>query len=53
MVEGLQEFDKERGIILTKNYTDKKKIEGKTIEFIPLWAWLILNGRVFFKEVSV
>lgn len=50
MVEGLQEFDKEKGTILTKNYADKKKIDGKTIEFMPLWAWLIVNGRVFFKE---
>lgn len=50
MVEGLREFDKEQGIILTKNYADKKEIEEKMIEFIPLWAWLILNGRVFFKE---
>lgn len=50
MVEGLLEFDKDKGIVLTKNYADKKKIEGKTIEFIPFWVWLILNGRVFFKE---
>lgn len=50
MIEGLAEFNKEKGIILTKNYADKKELEGKIIEFIPLWAWLILNGRVFFKE---
>lgn len=53
MVEGLREFNKEQGIILTKNYADMKEIEGKKIEFIPLWAWLILNGRVFFKETAV
>lgn len=51
MVEGLFEFGKEKGIILTKNYFDNRKIDGKTIEFIPLWAWLILNGKVFFKEI--
>lgn len=50
MVEGLKEFKLSSGAILTKNYFTRKEIEGKTIEFIPLWVWLILNGRVFFKE---
>ncbi len=46
MAEALQEFHLEKGTILTKNYFDTKKVEGKTIEFIPLWAWLIQNGKV-------
>ncbi len=50
MVEGLHEFNKKRGVINTTNYAGKKEINNKRIEFIPLWAWLILNGRVFFKE---
>jgi len=50
MLEGLKEFKLNRGVILTKNYFTRKEIERKTIEFIPLWVWLILNGRVFFKE---
>lgn len=50
MVEGLKEFHGNKGVVLTKNYYDKKELEGKTIEFIPLWAWLIQSGRVFFKE---
>ena len=50
LLEGLKEFKLNRGVILTKNYFTKKEVEGKTIEFIPLWVWLILNGRVFFKE---
>ncbi len=53
IVEGLKEFKLDKGIILTKNYSDIKKIEGKIVEFIPLWAWLILNGRVFFKEANI
>lgn len=52
MFEGMKEFKLNKGMILTKNYFTKKKIEGKTIEFIPLWVWLILNGRVFFKEAK-
>lgn len=52
MLEGLQEFHLDKGMVLTKNYFDTKKIDEKTIEFVPLWAWLILNGRVFFKETE-
>jgi predicted AAA+ superfamily ATPase len=52
MVEGLKEFDEDKGIILTKNYADTKEVDGKIIECIPLWAWLISNGRVFFNETS-
>ncbi len=52
LVDGLKEFQLNRGIILTENYADKKEIDGKTVEFIPLWAWLILNGRVFFQEIN-
>jgi len=42
MVEGLREFDREKGYILTKNYSDTRIVDGKTLEFIPLWAWLIM-----------
>lgn len=52
MVEGLKEFNLGKGVILTKNYQSTQKVYGKTIEFIPLWAWLILNGKAFFKETS-
>jgi predicted AAA+ superfamily ATPase len=50
LVEGLKEFNLDSGTILTKNYFDKKEKDKKTVEFIPLWAWLIANGKVFFKE---
>lgn len=53
MLEGLKEFNVDKGIILTKNYFEKKEVEEKTVEFIPLWAWLILNGKVFFKEKNI
>jgi predicted AAA+ superfamily ATPase len=52
LLEGLKTFKLDRGVILTKNYFTKKEIEGKTIEFVPLWVWLIANGRVFFKEAD-
>ncbi|QQG40751.1 MAG: ATP-binding protein [Candidatus Levyibacteriota bacterium] len=50
LVEGLKEFKIEEGTILTKNYSSTKEMEGKKLLFVPLWAWLILNGKVFFKE---
>ncbi len=53
LVEGLEEFDIKSGTILTKNLFETKELDGKRIEYVPLWAWLILNGKVFFKEASV
>lgn len=50
LIEGLQEFNLAKGVVLTKNYYNTRKVEGKTIEFVPLWVWLILNGKVFFKS---
>lgn len=41
MMEALAEFHVDSGTILTKNYHDTKKIEGKTIRFVPIWAWMI------------
>lgn len=49
MVEGLKEFNVYEGVVLTKNYSDIKKIEGKKISFVPLWAWLIFNGKEIKK----
>jgi len=44
LIEGLKEFKLDRGTVLTKNYFDKKVIDDKTVEFVPLWAWLIARG---------
>lgn len=44
MVEGLREFHLAQGTILTRNYVDRKEVEGKIIDFVPLWAWLLFNG---------
>lgn len=45
LLEGMKEFKLDKGVILTKNYFNKKELEGKTIEFIPLWVWLLMNGK--------
>jgi len=41
LIESLKEFNLKKGTIITKNYFAKTKVGNKTIEFIPLWAWLI------------
>ncbi|MEW6417783.1 MAG: ATP-binding protein [Nitrospirota bacterium] len=43
LISALKEFGLKRGIILTHNEFDTKKIDGKTIEVMPVWYWL-LNG---------
>lgn len=50
MVQAMAEFDLSSGMILTKNHLEAKTIEDKTIECVPLWAWLLANSRVFFRE---
>ena len=46
LLEAMDEFNLDQGTILTKNYFTKQKIGKKTIELIPLWVWLIQNGKV-------
>jgi predicted AAA+ superfamily ATPase len=50
ILEGLAEFDAPSGVLLTKNYFETKQVDGKTVECIPLWAWLIANSRTFFRD---
>lgn len=50
ILEGLNEFDIHKGVILTKNYLETKEIDDKVVDFIPLWVWLIANSKAFFKE---
>ena len=44
LLDGLKEFRLENGLILTKNCAHTLKSGGKTVEFVPLWAWLIYNS---------
>jgi len=36
-----KELGKNEGLIITKDYEDKKIVEGIKIKFIPLWKWLL------------
>jgi len=43
LLEAMDEFDLDQGTILTKNNFTRQKFGNKTIEFIPLWVWLLHN----------
>lgn len=49
LLEGLREFAVATGVILTKNHLATRRIEGKTVECIPLWIWLAANSKAFFS----
>jgi len=37
----MDEHKLNKGIVVTKDLIDQKKIDGKTISFIPAWLFLI------------
>ncbi len=45
LVEGLQEFNLEEGVILTKNHFATTEVQGKIIKCIPLWVWLLFRSK--------
>lgn len=41
LLKAMDEFKLKKGILVTGNKEDKMEISGKTVEFIPLWKWLL------------
>ncbi len=41
LLNAIQEFKIEQGVIITENFEEEEKIDGKTIKYIPLWKWLL------------
>jgi len=41
LVDGLQTFNLQKGFIITKDYENQETVDKKTIEFVPLWKWLL------------
>ena len=41
LVECAKELGMREGLILTRDYQDKMKVDGISITFIPLWKWLL------------
>jgi len=45
LLEALKEFKIKEGLILTYKQDDEFKIEDKTIKVLPVWKWLLKDGR--------
>jgi len=41
LVYGLKELGLKKGLIITSNMEDRRKVGGYDIEFLPLWRWLL------------
>ncbi|MBT3407556.1 ATP-binding protein [Candidatus Woesearchaeota archaeon] len=41
LLESMNKFNLKEGFILTSDFEDKKKINGKKIIIIPVWKWLL------------
>jgi len=47
MIEALENFDLEKGLILTEDSQETIEKEGKTIEIKPVWYWLLEQNSQF------
>jgi hypothetical protein len=41
LVSGLKELKLKEGLVITEDFEDEEKIDGKLIRYKPLWQWLI------------
>ena len=44
LLEAMKNFKLHNGIIITEDHLDTEKHEGLTVEFIPLWLYLLKNS---------
>lgn len=45
LVKAMEEFNMKDSLVITEDFEDEEKIEGKKIRYIPLWKW-ILTERI-------
>lgn len=43
LIEAMEEFSLEEGVIITSAYEGLEEIKGKRIRYIPLWKFLLLE----------
>ena len=43
LLEAMEEFSLEEGVIITSAYEGLEEIRGKRIRYIPLWKFLLLK----------
>jgi len=41
LIEAMEEFNVQKGTIITEDYNEKEIVNEKEIEFVPLWKWLL------------
>ncbi|MCD6318552.1 ATP-binding protein [Candidatus Aerophobetes bacterium] len=41
LLKAMGEFNLDKGLILTKDYSERKKIKGKEILYQPAWLWIL------------
>ena len=41
LLEAMDQFKIKKGLIITQDLMEHEVINGKQIEFIPLWRWLL------------
>jgi predicted AAA+ superfamily ATPase len=41
LLDAMEEFGLENGLIITKDYESIEEMDNKEIEFIPIWKWLL------------
>ncbi|MFH1438999.1 MAG: ATP-binding protein [Candidatus Woesearchaeota archaeon] len=41
IITAMEYFKLNKGIIITKDYENEEKINEKTIEYIPIWKWML------------
>jgi len=43
LLKAMKEFNLERGLVITDDCEAEENINGKKIEYIPLWKWLLIK----------
>jgi len=41
LIKAMEEFNLDKGLILTKDYTEKKEDKGNKILYKPAWLWML------------
>ena len=46
LLEALETHNLEKGLILTHDLEEEKKIKGKRVKIVPIWKWLLEWNKV-------
>jgi predicted AAA+ superfamily ATPase len=52
LLKGMEQFGLRHGTIITWDREDAKTLDGKTIVYIPLWKWLLADGKSFEESLK-